>query len=165
MESNTQNFVMRGSMAGLWAIVSYYAGNLTPLFYLMIVFGLVNVILDIIVEWYEAATDNVWNSKIILHGFVRKIACIFLVGVALGIDFMILEADKTFNLPMQWGPYFGLFALCYLILSEGISILESIDKMGVNIPFLMPMLKALKKRISNNAQGKLQMPEDEDSQK
>ena len=87
-----------------------------------------------------------------MQGFIRKIACIFLVGVAWGIDFMILEADKAFSLPMQWGPYFGLFALCYLILSEGISILENIDKMGVNIPFLTTALKYLKAKISKGPQ-------------
>jgi len=66
---------------------------------------------------------------------------------------MILEADKTFNLPMQWGPYFGLFALCYLILSEGISILENAEKIGVHIPFMTSALKNFRKKMSKGPLG------------
>ena len=149
MDSNSQGIMMRGSLAGLWAVVTYYAGNITPLFYLMIIFGISDIFLGMAVaRWYPASPEDGWCSKKIAQGFVRKIASIFLVGVAWGIDFMILEADKAFNLPMQWGPYFGLFALCYLILSEGISILENAEKMGVNIPFLTSALKTFRTKIS-----------------
>jgi len=149
MDSNTQSIAVRGSLAGFWALVTYYAGNITPLFYLMIIFGLADILLGLAVaRWYPATPDDGWCSKRIAQGFVKKIASIFLVGVAWGIDFMILEADKAFNLPMHWGPYFGLFALCYLILSEGISILENAEKMGVNIPFLTSALKNFRKKIS-----------------
>ena len=149
MESISQSIMMRGVLAGLWAVVSYYAGNVTPLFYLMIIFGLTDIILGMAVaRWYPATPEDGWCSEKIIRGFIRKIACIFLVGVAWGIDFMILEADKTFDFPMQWGPYFGLFALCYLILTEGISILEKAEIMGVYVPFLTSALKNFRKKIS-----------------
>ena len=149
MENNTQNIMVRGSLAGMWAIVAYYAGNITSLFYLMLIFGLVDIILGLAAaKWYPATPEDGWCSTKVIQGFVKKIACVFLVGVAWGIDFMILEADKTFNLPLQWGPYFGLFALCYLILTEGISILESAEKMGINIPFLTSALKSFREKIS-----------------
>jgi len=148
--------MMRGSLASIWAVVSYYAGNLTPLFYLMIIFGFADIALNMAVtKWYPANPGDGWCSKAIIQGFVKKIACIFLVGVAWGIDFMILEADKTFNLPMQWGPYFGMFALCYLILTEGLSILERIEKMGIHVPFLTSALKSFREKISKGPQGKL----------
>ena len=149
MENNTQDIMMRGSLAGMWAIVTYYAGNITALFYLMLIFGLADILLDLAVaKWYPATPEDGWCSTKIAQRFVKKIACVFLVGVAWGIDFMILEADKTFDLPLQWGPYFGLFALCYLILTEGISILESADKLGVNIPFLTSALKSFREKIT-----------------
>jgi len=153
MGYNAQAIIMRGSLAGIWGLVVYYAGNLTPLFYLMIIFGIVDIFLEMVVaRWYSPNLEDGWCSKLVIQGFIQKIACIFLVGVAWGIDFMILEADKTFNLPMNWGPYFGLFALCYLILSDGISIIENIDKIGVNIPFLTSALKYLKEKISKGPQ-------------
>jgi len=155
MDINTQSIMMRGYLAGLWAVVTYYAGNITPLFYLMILFGIADIFLGLAAaRWYPATPDDGWCSKKIVQGFVKKIACLFLVGVAWGIDFMILEADKTFNLPMQWGPYFGSFALCYLILSDGISILENAEKMGVNIPFLTSALKSFRQKISKGLKEK-----------
>jgi len=156
--------MMRGSLAGIWAVVTYYAGNLTPLFYLMIIFGVTDVLLGMAVaKWFPVTPEDGWCSKRVMQDFVRKVACIFLVGVAWGIDFMILEADKAFNLPLQWGPYFGLFALCYLILSEGISILESVAKMGVKIPFLTTALKSMREQLSKGPQRK--PPTDADSEK
>ena len=155
MNTNMQGIAVRGALAGIWAVMTYYAGNLTPLFYLMLIFGMADYILGMAVaKWYPATPDEGWCSKVAIQGFMKKVACIFLVGVAWGIDFMILEADKTFNLPMEWGPYFGLFALCYLILTEGISILENAEKMGVHIPFLTSALKSFREKVSKGPTGK-----------
>jgi len=135
--------------------MTYYAGNITALFYLMLLFGAIDIIMGMVVaKWYPATPEDGWCSKNLTQDFIRKIACIFLVGVAWGIDFMILEADKSFNLPMEWGPYFGLFALCYLIVSEGISILENAEKMGIHIPFLSSALKSFREKISKGPKGK-----------
>ena len=155
MDTNMQGILARGALAGIWAVITYYAGNLTPLFYLMIIFGFADFLMGMAVaKWYPATPEEGWCSKIAIQCFVKKVACILLVGVAWGIDFMILEADKTFNLPMQWGPYFGLFALCYLILTEGISILENAEKMGIHIPFLTSALKSFREKVSKGPTGK-----------
>jgi len=152
--NNSQGILTRGMLAGAWALVTYYAGNVTPLFYLMLLFGATDIIMGMAVaKWYPATPLDGWCSKRIMQGFVRKVACIFLVGVAWGIDFMILEADKTFHLPMQWGPYFGLFALCYLIVAEGISILENAEKMGISIPFMSSALKIFREKLAKGPQG------------
>ena len=149
MDSNTQGIMARGTLAGVWAVVTYYAGNLTPLFYLMLIFGFAEYILSMAVaKLYPDTPEDGWCSRKAIQGFMKKIACIFLVGVAWGIDFMILEADKAFNLPMQWGPYFGLFAICYLILTEGISILESAEKIGIRIPFLTSALRSFREKVA-----------------
>ena len=155
MDTNIQGIVVRGALAGIWAVVTYYAGNLTPLFYLMLIFGFADFIMGMAVaKWYPATPEDGWCGKMAIQCFVKKVACIFLVGVAWGIDFMILEADKTFDLPLQWGPYFGLFALCYLILTEGISILENAEKMGIHIPFLTSALKSFREKVSKGPTGK-----------
>ena len=144
-----QGIAVRGTLAGIWALATYYAGNLTPLFYLMLVFEIVEFLMGMAVaKWYPATPEDGWCGKKAVQGFVKKITYIFLVGIAWGIDFMILEADKALDLPMEWGPYFGVFALCYLILTEGISILESAEKMGIHIPFLTSALKTFREKVS-----------------
>ena len=146
---NTQGILTRSAIASIWAVVTYYAGNLTPLFYLMLIFGLTDYILGMAVaKWYPTSPQEGWCSKLAAQGFIRKVTHILLVGVAWGIDFMILEADKTFNLPLTWGPYFGLFAICYLILTEGISILENAEKMGIHIPFLTSALRIFREKVA-----------------
>ena len=148
MDSDTQSIITRGALAGIWAVATYYAGNLTPLFYLMLIFGFAAYIMEMaVIKWYPETPQDGWSRENAVKSFIQKIAYVFLVGVAWGIDFMILEADKTFGLPLTWGPYFGLFALCYLILTEGISILENAEKMGIRIPFLTSALKSFRKKI------------------
>jgi len=162
MEIYMQSIIKRGALAGIWAVLTYYAGNLTPLFYLMIIFGFADFLMGIAVaKWYPATPEDGWCKTKATRGFVKKIASIFLVGVAWGIDFMILEAYKTFDLTMQWGPYFGLFALCYLILTEGISILENAEKMGINIPFLTSALKSFREKVSKGPPTSLEHEEKE----
>ena len=155
MDNSTQSIVTRGTLAGIWAVITYYAGNLTPLFYLMLIFGIVAYIMEMAVaKWYPQSPQDGWSSENAIQVFISKVAYIFLVGVAWGIDFMILEADKVFGLPLSWGPYFGLFALCYLILTEGISVLESAEKMGIRIPFLTSALKSFREKVSKGPIGK-----------
>ena len=149
INNNVQEVGVISALAGIWTVMTYYAGNITPLFYLMLIFGIVDYLMGMAAaKWYPSTPEEGWSKELAVKGFVQKIACIFLIGVAWGIDFMILEADKAFNLPMEWGPFFGIFALCYMILTEGISILESAEKMGIYIPFLTSALKSFREKVS-----------------
>jgi len=153
MNENTQSILLRGSLASIWTLIAYYAGNITPLFYLLLIFGIIDFITALAAaKWFPSTPGEGWCKDIAIKGFIQKIACLFLVGVAWGIDFMILEADKAFNLPLSWGPFLGVFALCYLILTEGISILENVEKMGINIPFLTTALKSFREKVSKGPQ-------------
>ena len=155
MDENTQSILLRGSLASIWTLIAYYAGNITPLFYLLLIFGIADFITAMAAaKWFPATPEDGWCKGMAIRGFIRKISCLFLVGVAWGIDFMILEADKAFNLPLNWGPFFGVFALCYLILTEGISILENVEKMGINIPFLTTALKSFREKVSKGPAAK-----------
>ena len=154
MNGNAQGVAVVGFLAGIWAVATYYAGNITALFYLMIIFGIVEYIMGMAAaKWYPLSPEDKWNKDMAIKSFIRKIAHIFLVGVAWGIDFMVLEADKAFNLPMQWGPYFGVFAICYLILAEGLSTMQSAEQMGIRIPFLTTALVKLKEKLSKGPTG------------
>ena len=147
--STIHDYCLRGALASLGVIISYYIGNITPLFYLMIGFAAVDYIMGMAAaKWYPATQDDGWCSKKAKQGFIKKIAYILLVGVAWGVDFLILEIDRAINLPLTWGPYFGVFAMCYLILTEGVSILENAAKMDIHIPFLTSALKSFRAKIS-----------------
>ena len=149
MESNTYSIAARGVLAGLGTIAAYYAGNMTPLFYLFLIFEIFEYTMGMAAaKWYPDTPEDGWSSKKAIQGFVKKIASIFLVGMAWGIDFLIMEADKVFYLPFTWQPYFGVFALIYLILTEGISILESAERMGIHIPFLTSALKTFREKVA-----------------
>ena len=154
MENNVSSIAVRGTLAGIWTVITYYAGNLTPLFYLMLIFGFVDFIMGLAAsKWYPKTQEDGWCKEKAIKGFVRKVAYIILVGVAWGIDFMILEADKAFNLPLTWGPYFGVFAICYLILTDGISILENADQMDIHIPFLTSALRTFREKVAKGPKG------------
>ena len=155
MGVNTQALAVRSTVSGIWAVATYYAGNITPLFYLMIIFGLTDYTMWMAVaKWYPNSDEDALSRERALREFVKKLTYIFLMGVAWGIDFMILEAEQAFNLSMRWRPFFGIFALCYLILTEGISILESAERMGIKIPFLSSTLKVFREKVSKGPEKK-----------
>lgn len=141
--------LFRGGLAGIGTIVSYYVGNLTPLFYLLIGFEIADYLTGMAVaKWYPATPEDGWSSTKAIQGFIKKIAYIFLVGVAWGVDYLVHEMSRMAELPLEWSAYFGVFAVCYLILTEGISILENASKMGVEIPFFTTALKLFREKVS-----------------
>lgn len=150
--------VTRSGLAAIGTIVTYYVGNLTPLFYLMVGFAASDYIAGMAAaKWYSHNAEEAWNSTKAVQGFVKKVAYIFLVGVAWGIDFLILEIHQEVHLQLDWSPFFGVFAMCYLILTEAISIMENAQKMGIEIPFLTSALKSFREKVSppHNKNNKL----------
>lgn len=160
------NQAPRGGLAAAGTIVSFYIGNLTPLFYLMLGFELADYVTGMAAaKWYAEIPSQAWSSRKAMQGFIKKLGYIFMVGVAWGIDFLILEMHYTVNLPLDWSPFFGVFAMCYLILTEGISILENIQKMGIEIPFLTSALRSFREKISSGKRQAQLLPNDKKGRK
>ena len=86
------------------------------------------------------------SSRIGVLGIVKKVGYLFVVGVAIVIDFVIQYAAGKAGLDFGNVYFFGLLVAIWLILNECISILENLADIGVPLPtFLVKLVKRLKK--------------------
>lgn len=87
------------------------------------------------------------------RGIIKKVCMYLLVIVGWMVDIMINAglAQSPYNIQV---PYIMATAVaCWLIFNEMISILENMTDIGVNIPpFLLPLLKMMRKKQEDTAQ-------------
>lgn len=96
--------------------------------------------------WFSAEGEGLSSGRA-FKGFLKKMAYIVLVGVAWGVDFLVINVAGTLGDALSWGAHFGTLVVCYIVLTEGISILENIGRMGVKVPFLSSALEYFRGKI------------------
>lgn len=137
--------MFKGGMAALGTILSYMAGNFTPLLLLLAFFEAA----DYITGMYAGYCAQKISSQTALKGFFKKVFYFFLVGVGFGMDFMVHTATMSLGVDFAYPAMFGIFSIYYLLSTELISILENLAKIGVEIPLLTRALKGFRKRLED----------------
>ena len=95
---------------------------------------------DIITGWIQASINGTRDSTKMRKGLYRKVGEILVVVVAWVVGVAI-------TLPVD----VASMAAGYIVIMEGISILENLDQAGINIPIIKRILKKTKDAI--DAQG------------
>ena len=85
---------------------------------------------DIVTGWLQATINGTWDSTKMRRGLYRKIGEIMVVVLAWVVGVAIV-------LPVD----IAQMAAIYILIMEGISILENLDRAGINIPILKKILK------------------------
>ena len=91
---------------------------------------------DIITGWIQASINGTWDSTKMRKGLYRKVGEILVVVVAWVVGVAI-------TLPVD----VASMAAGYIVIMEGISILENLDQAGINIPIIKRILKKTKDAI------------------
>lgn len=91
---------------------------------------------DIITGWIQASINGTWDSTKMRKGLYRKVGEILVVVVAYVVGVAI-------TLPVD----VASMAAGYIVIMEGISILENLDQAGINIPIIKRILKKTKDAI------------------
>ena len=85
---------------------------------------------DIVTGWLQATINGTWDSTKMRRGLYRKVGEIMVVVLAWVVGVAIV-------LPVD----IAQMAAIYILIMEGISILENLDQAGINIPILKKILK------------------------
>lgn len=158
---NPSMFLFKSGLSGLGAVIAHYTNNISTLFWLLIFFEAADYITGII----SAVLNDGVSSTEAVRGAVKKLGLFVLVGVGYGIDYIVVVAKDIVGLDVNYPPcVFGMLTLCYLLSTEGISILENLSEIGVEVPFLNRTLallrdKANKKGDKVNEDNKTKHPE------
>lgn len=94
---------------------------------------------DIVTGWLQATINGTWDSTKMRRGLYRKIGEIMVVVLAWVVGVAIV-------LPVD----IAQMAAIYILIMEGISILENLDQAGINIPILKKILKKAQDSIDTS---------------
>ncbi len=89
------------------------------------------------------------------RGIAKKVCMWLLVGIGAMIDWLIIYAGNTIGISVPVNFLIACIVAVWLIANEIISILENMVDIGVKIPpFLMPLVKNIKKQVEDKATPK-----------
>ena len=132
---------LQGALAVFLALAANYLGIIVvPIIVLCAV-----MILDYITGMIAAWKARELSSRRGTFGIVKKLCYLVAVCVGIGVDWLIYSGLKSMDVSLGVKVFFGLLVSVWLIITELISILENLQKIGVPLPgFLGKILKRLK---------------------
>ena len=146
MHENLFKAVIAAALAALGAYLRFLMGPL--------VFLIVMMFCDYVSGVMAAWVTETMSSRVGIVGIVKKVGYLLIVMVGCAIDYLINLLGANFGMTAQNVHYVGLLVIVWLIINEGISILENVAEMkGPVPPFLGKLLSHLK-RSAEDAGGK-----------
>lgn len=153
-------YLVQGIVSTVSAAVSSKLGILYPMLIVFTIMMIVDFISGMAASAKEAIEhpedpDKGWSSKKGLLGVLKKFSYILVIGVAIGIDIVLLKAGAYLGVDIHAKTFFGLLVTIWFILNEFLSILENAGRMGAEgvIPkFLLQAIATLKQKVSDKGE-------------
>lgn len=91
-----------------------------------------------------------WSSKKGMIGIFKKVGYMFVIFVAMMVDFLIYKMSGYLAMKMPIDTFFSTLVTAWFILNECLSITENAGRMGVKVPgFLSKVIAVLKDRVED----------------
>lgn len=100
-----------------------------------------------------------------IRGIVKKIGGWLLVGVGVLVDVLLAYLAEYTGLQFSLGFAVGSVVCVWLLVNEMVSVVENVADMGVKVPFLMPLIKWVRRsteEVANKALPKGEEPKSEE---
>ena len=114
-------------------VAGYIKGSFNELLVILALF----IVCDYITGTVLALTKGEFSVKKGLVGAIKKLFYICLVFMGFMIDLLVTTTGARLGLSLATNGAFGMAINCYLIGTEGLSILESLAIMGLPVPEFM----------------------------
>jgi len=132
---------LKGALSAFLAVAVNYAGIIAVPIIMLCVVMLLDYITGMIAAWKAREL----SSRRGTFGIVKKLCYLIAVCVGIGVDWLIYSGLQSMGVSLGVKVFFGLLVSVWLIITELISILENLQKIGVPLPgFLGKILKRLK---------------------
>ena len=129
--------------AALAALTYYFSILAVPIIVLMTVM-VIDYITGMVSAWHNAEL----SSKKGVFGIIKKLCYLALVCVGMGVDWLIYSGMTQVGITMNYTVFFGILVAIWLIINELISILENLNRIGVQLPkFITVIVKKLKNTV------------------
>lgn len=139
---------VKTTIAATYTVLSTFIGDLFKQVLGLLIVMLVFMLFDWITGIAKAKKNNELSSKIGLHGILKKGCYLFIVLIAFGLDYVISFAAGKVGFDAFTSVYVSILVVMWIIVNEGISILENLGELGVAYPaFLTKIFKSLKTTV------------------
>ena len=137
------DFVVKIKLAFItvFTVISGWLGALATPFYILVGIN----IIDYITGVYAAkCRGEKVSSNVGFRGIAKKICMWLLVLVGFVVDYIILSLTTTLHIEVGVAHIVATAVIFWLMANELISILENIDDIGVNVPWLIKIVELIK---------------------
>lgn len=115
----------------------------------LVVCNIIDYITGLVASSYRGQSIN---SDKGFKGIVKKVCMWLLVALGAMIDWLLIYAGQTVGITLPVSFFIACIVAVWLIANEILSILENMVDIGVTIPpFLMPLVKNIKKQVEDKA--------------
>ena len=132
------------------ATIAYVSGYIKGSFNELLVVLAIFMVCDYISGTALALTKGEFSVKKGLLGAMKKLLYLFLVLMGFLVDLLITSAGARLGLSLATNGAFGLAINCYLIGTEGLSIIESLVAIGLPVPKFMKKAMGIIKETGEN---------------
>lgn len=107
-----------------------------------------------LIDWFTGiAASKVQSieieSKISFAGIVKKVCMYLLIFVGWVLDILIAYAITNMHIDIVLPNIVACTVAVWLVLNELISITENISVLGINVPFLSPIMRLIKSKVED----------------
>lgn len=128
-----------------------FLGILAIPVFLMVGCNIIDYITGLIASKYRQEQINSYKG---MRGIIKKVCMWLLVVVGSMVDVLIKYATQTMGFNIQVPFIVATLVAVWIVINEIISILENLVDIGIALPpFLMPIVKRIKKEVEKVGEG------------
>lgn len=129
-------------IATIIGVAGYIKGSFNELFVVLAIF----MVCDYVSGTALALVKGEFSVKKGLLGAMKKLLYLFVILMGFSLDLLISVAGERMGLSLATNGVFGLAINCYLIGTEGLSIIKSLTALGLPVPKFMKKAMGLIKK-------------------
>lgn len=140
---------VKGTVIAVVSALMSWLGILAIPVFLLVGCNIVDYITGLFAAKYRTEDINSYKS---IRGIIKKICMWLLIVVGAWLDILINYAIHTAGVSLTLPFIVATVVAVWLVVNEMISILENMLDIGVDMPpFLMPIVKYIKKQVEHKA--------------
>ena len=155
----TTETVVKGGVAVTFTAFSAFFCDLFVQALGLLILLVVFMLFDWITGIARAKKQKVLSSDIGFQGIVKKSCYFLVVMIAFGIDYLISFSAAKIGAPTFSSVFVVMLVTIWLIVNEGISILENIGELGVQYP---PFVKRILSTLKNTVEKQVTISNDKE---
>lgn len=107
-----------------------------------------------VIDWATGIAASKFNGETVtstksLTGIIKKVSMYILIFVGWALDMLIAYTITNLNIEFVLPNIMACIVAVWLVLNELISITENVAILGINVPFLTPIMHLIKDKVED----------------